>query len=203
MNPSRTLHSWSAVALVLVAACGSSSSAGVASVDGGANGDGGATDSGPFSTTATVTTTGMLTATAFHAKDISAQNEAGPAVGQQEIRLQVTDYVGVCEIIDSSTDKKANCNLIEMKVQGVGAAAVAPGTYTLASNGPSAQVKVYDSACNDTKTDVTSGTIVITAVTAFAVTGSFHLSLGANTIDGTFDAPFCSHAQTGTNACIP
>ena len=123
------------------------------------------------------------------------------------VGVAITNKANVCEIAQAH-HVPANATILSLSVTKPGNA-IAPGTYTLGSNGLSntfvgAEYTQYGASCATSHDELgATGTITLTTVSASAVQGTFDVTMAnGDHLTGSFDAPVCS-LPTGSNNTNP
>jgi len=128
-------------------------------------------------------------------------NSAGVATG---LAILLSSQAGMCSAYEANENIGGNTYIgIDIEELGSNLPAIPTGTYQITSaaendsNGNSyaadLQYATQDNSCNQTVGDYAeSGTITLTSINGGAVQGSFNVTRGSETLQGTFDTAGCS-----------
>lgn len=122
--------------------------------------------------------------------------------------LAITSFGGACSKVTTSTNFKGPATALAIELIQNGGPVTSPGTFPELSSAPQGSTSVFagsfdswDATCMNTNTQITGGTVTISAVSASSLAGSFDLTFGNDHVTGSFSAPNCAGlATSGTGS---
>jgi hypothetical protein len=110
------------------------------------------------------------------------------------VTVVLTDAAGACsDLVQNAVTRSSSALVITLPAAASGA------TYASAE----VQFAVFDASCNSPAGESGTGSVTITAASATSVSGTFSLTLNADSVTGSFVAPTCAGAPgTGKQVCM-
>jgi hypothetical protein len=150
-----------------------------------------AADTSQCEATGTATVTGTLAGASLAAQDAIFTTE-DTATGAA---IVIEDVAAICA---NGDNVKANSRQL---VFNLSAGALAVGTIAVGNN-LQVQYTAFDSVCGQSSAEAsTAGSVVITAISACEIDGTFDVTLGTDHVTGSFHAAACTLPTTG-GACL-
>lgn len=162
--------------------------------------------------------------------DFELENEKrADGTFKSEVKVHLRSTAGLCVDRGQNRQHAKNAKVLEIEIEKKGcssstACAIAPGTFQLGKqndpqSGGTADVDLeashYDDQCNYddlhkatpasldyASAPVDKGEIVITALTATHISGTYELRKGGDFIKGTFDSDLCNAQSSSTDAPV-
>ncbi len=154
---------------------------------------------------ASTSATGTVGGASLNAQDAVFANLQTPSTSGTV--LAVTSFTGACDDVTNSRLPKSSA-VLSIQMVSNGGTVTAPGTFSFpnatGANFLGASFAAYDATCTATRTDATSGSVSVTAVSASQMTGTFELTFGNDHLSGSFNASYCATLGQGNGspACI-
>ncbi len=122
--------------------------------------------------------------------------------------VAITSFGAICSKFTNNVNFKGPATALVIELVQNGAPVTSPGTFPFVTAAPQGSTTAFagsfdswDATCTSTNTQVTGGTVTVSAVSSSALAGSFDLMFGNDHVTGSFNAPNCAAlGQTGNSS---